>query len=217
MILKYISRAAAPGAPALYGQTAMEACVIDQWMDYCDATFVSGPRLEAAVAQAGEALALSTLMVGHTLSIADLCGWGKLQGAAMWMKVRSVATSRNVRRWFEFVSEQPPVASAVAQLSPKKAGKDAKVRHSTTTQVPLLCRQCALCAAASCVHAMHASPTGACVRDGHPELCQEHACVCCPAPACCTPGPQRLTRSRPQGAHRQRRPCCEHVAATERT
>lgn len=66
-------------------------------------------------------------MVGHTLTIADLCGWGKIQTAAMWMKVRSTPEACNVRRWFEFCSQQAPVATALEQLAPKKVGKDAKV------------------------------------------------------------------------------------------
>lgn len=66
-------------------------------------------------------------MVGHTLSIADLCGWGKIQTAAMWMKVRNTPEACNVRRWFEFCSQQPAIAAAVEQLTPKKVGKDAKV------------------------------------------------------------------------------------------
>ena len=56
MILKYIARAAAPGTPPLYGKTALESCTIDQWMDYCNSQFVSGPGLQAAVASAGEPL-----------------------------------------------------------------------------------------------------------------------------------------------------------------
>lgn len=53
MILKYIARAAAPDTPPLYGNTALESCTIDQWMDYCNGQFVSGPGLQAAVASAG--------------------------------------------------------------------------------------------------------------------------------------------------------------------
>lgn len=128
MILKYIARAAAPDTPALYGATALDACTIDQWLEFGDKQFVSGPGLEAAVGAAGEALALRTFMVGHSLSIADLCGWGRLQTAAMWVKVRNAPAARNVRRWFEFCSVQPPLAAALEQLAPKKSSSNAKVR-----------------------------------------------------------------------------------------
>jgi hypothetical protein len=53
MILKYIARAAAPGTPSLYGNSALESCMIDEWMDFCNSHFVSGPGLQAAVASAG--------------------------------------------------------------------------------------------------------------------------------------------------------------------
>lgn len=54
MILKYIARAAAPDTPPLYGKKALESCTIDQWMDYCNTQFMSGPGLQAAVASAGK-------------------------------------------------------------------------------------------------------------------------------------------------------------------
>lgn len=128
MILKYVARAAAPETPALYGSSALDACTIDQWLDFCDKQFVSGPGLEAAVGAAGEALALRTFMVGHRLSIADLCGWGRLQTAAMWVKVRNAPAAANVRRWHEFCAAQPPLAAALDALAPKKSSNNAKVR-----------------------------------------------------------------------------------------
>ena len=127
MILKYIARAAAPGTPALYGGSALDACTIDQWLEFCDMHFVSGPGLEAAVQVTGEALALRTFMVGHGLSIADLCGWGRLQTAAMWVKVRNAPAATNVRRWHEFCAAQPPLAAAMEALAPKKSSSNAKV------------------------------------------------------------------------------------------
>jgi hypothetical protein len=53
MILKYIARAAAPGTLSLYGNSALDSCMIDEWMDFCNSHFVSGPGLQAAVASAG--------------------------------------------------------------------------------------------------------------------------------------------------------------------
>lgn len=147
MILKYIARAASKGTPALYGSTALEACTIDQWLEFCDKQFVSGPSLEAVVTAAGESLALRTFMVGHSLSIADLCGWGRLQTAAMWVKVRNAPSATNVRRWFEFCSAQPPLAAAVEQLAPKKSSSNAKVRAKCQPVARCLC--CPRCTPAS--------------------------------------------------------------------
>jgi hypothetical protein len=121
LILKYVARAAAHATAPLYGCTPLQATQIDQWLDFADRTFVSGPALEASVTAASDALALRTFMAGHSLSIADICAWGALMSAPMWGKVKRLPAARNLLRWFDFVAAQPPLVATVARLNPRAA------------------------------------------------------------------------------------------------
>lgn len=128
-ILRFIARSAAPGTPPLYGTTPLQAGLIDQWLDYTAATFVSGPGLAAAVAAASHAIALHTHVAGGAqLSIADLHAWGVLSTEMMWSKVQKDPAAGNLLRWFLYCQAQAPLAAAVAALNPKKAAAAAKVR-----------------------------------------------------------------------------------------
>ena len=73
------------------------------------------------MAAAAAALALRTHMVGHDLTIADLAGWGALQAAPMWAKVRRGAGAQNLLRWFEHVSAHPTVAAQLAKHGARAA------------------------------------------------------------------------------------------------
>lgn len=84
-------------AAYLYGVSPLEACQVDQWLDFVGASFISGPSFEQAAAAASDALALRTHMVGHQLTIADIGAWGALQACPMWGKVRKLCFKRCAR------------------------------------------------------------------------------------------------------------------------
>lgn len=88
---------------------------IDEWLDFSD-NLVSGPSLQPAAFAASAALTLQTYFVGHSLSIADLCAWGKLHAAPMWQKVRSQPDALNLLRWFGFCNEQARIALTFSEI-----------------------------------------------------------------------------------------------------
>lgn len=81
LILKYIARqAAAEGkSSSLYGQDALAACQVDQWLDVT-AQVVSGLGFEPMCVSINNYLSLRTFLVGYTFTVADVALWGQLQG-----------------------------------------------------------------------------------------------------------------------------------------
>lgn len=56
---------------------------MDHWLEFSAQRLSGQPDLAAALAQLDAALSLRTFLVGHTLTLADLCVWAALKGEMM--------------------------------------------------------------------------------------------------------------------------------------
>eukprot|EP00877_Chromochloris_zofingiensis_P010541 jgi/Chrzof1/5740/Cz16g14040.t1_GTS2[v5.2] len=121
LILKYIARqAAAEGkSSSLYGQDALAACQVDQWLDVT-AQVVSGLGFEPMCVSINNYLSLRTFLVGYTFTVADVALWGQLQACPMWKKGKSSGAVPHLSRWFDFFAALPECMAAVDELDSKK-------------------------------------------------------------------------------------------------
>ena len=109
---RYLARTAPP-ALALYGDgSPLQAVEVDTWLDWAGAAVKPGPGLEAAVATLDAALALRTVLVGSSLTAADLALWGGLQAIGQWTKLRKAAP--HAARWHAHVGAAAPAGPALA-------------------------------------------------------------------------------------------------------
>jgi glutamyl-tRNA synthetase len=76
-ILRYIARVAS--VTSFYGQDAIQAAYVDQWLDYAP-VILSGSEFEAACSFLDGYLASRTFLVSYGLSIADIVVWSNLAG-----------------------------------------------------------------------------------------------------------------------------------------
>ncbi|CAL0320907.1 unnamed protein product [Lupinus luteus] len=98
VLLRYIGRFAS--IPDFYGQNAIEASQIDEWLDYAP-VLSSGPAFENGCKYINEYLEKRTFIVGHSLSIADLAIWSGLAGTGKrWESLRKSKKYPNLVRWF---------------------------------------------------------------------------------------------------------------------
>ncbi|KAE9589529.1 putative glutamate--tRNA ligase [Lupinus albus] len=98
VLLRYIGRFAS--VPDFYGQNAIEAGQIDEWLEYAP-VLSSGPAFENGCKYINEYLEKRTFIVGHSLSIADLAIWSGLAGTGKrWESLRKSKKYPNLVRWF---------------------------------------------------------------------------------------------------------------------
>lgn len=126
-ILRYLARAG-DASKKLYGADALEACQVDQWLDYLP-LLVPGAGLEGACASANDFLSLRTFLVGYALTVADVGAWGQLEANLQWPKLR--ARFPHLARWFAACSVLPALAETadahgIKRRAPGAAGKTAK-------------------------------------------------------------------------------------------
>uniref|UniRef100_A0A4W4HEU9 Bifunctional glutamate/proline--tRNA ligase n=1 Tax=Electrophorus electricus TaxID=8005 RepID=A0A4W4HEU9_ELEEL len=105
-ITRYLARLAP--TLVLYGSSVMEQTEVDHWLEFSARRLGGESGQVLALQQLDVALGLRTFLVGHSLTLADLCVWAALQG-----ETRSVAQAQpgsfpHVRRWFSFLSSQVP-------------------------------------------------------------------------------------------------------------
>uniref|UniRef100_A0A8C5G7D5 Bifunctional glutamate/proline--tRNA ligase n=1 Tax=Gouania willdenowi TaxID=441366 RepID=A0A8C5G7D5_GOUWI len=77
-ICRYLARVAP--ALGLYGATLMEQTEVDHWLEFSAQRLQSDqPSMTAALGELEKALSLRTFLVGHGLTLADLCVWAALK------------------------------------------------------------------------------------------------------------------------------------------
>ena len=121
--MRYIARAGP--AAQLYPADPLAACLVDHLVDYAATHLVAGAGLEAACRSLDTYISARTLMVGHSLTLADLAIWGALQSTPMWLKLRK--SFSHLPRWCEYIASIPTIAEVVDANSKKpNAGAAAK-------------------------------------------------------------------------------------------
>uniref|UniRef100_A0A4W4HEV4 Bifunctional glutamate/proline--tRNA ligase n=1 Tax=Electrophorus electricus TaxID=8005 RepID=A0A4W4HEV4_ELEEL len=106
-ITRYLARLAP--TLVLYGSSVMEQTEVDHWLEFSARRLGGESGQVLALQQLDVALGLRTFLVGHSLTLADLCVWAALQESSEWQVAQAQPGSfPHVRRWFSFLSSQVP-------------------------------------------------------------------------------------------------------------
>ncbi|OEL13712.1 Glutamate--tRNA ligase, cytoplasmic [Dichanthelium oligosanthes] len=101
-ILYYIARVAT--VPSFYGQDAIHAAHVDQWLEHAP-VILSGSEFEAACSFLDGFLVSRTFLVGYSLSIADNVVWSNIAGIGQrWESLRRSKKYQNLIRWFNSIA-----------------------------------------------------------------------------------------------------------------
>ncbi|KAJ1283293.1 hypothetical protein BS78_03G117300 [Paspalum vaginatum] len=101
-ILRYIARVAI--VSNFYGQDAIQAAHVDQWLEYAP-VILSGSEFEASCSFIDRYLACRTLLVGYSLSVADIAVWSNIAGTGQrWESLRRSKKYQNLARWFNSIA-----------------------------------------------------------------------------------------------------------------
>uniref|UniRef100_A0A8C5EIH5 Bifunctional glutamate/proline--tRNA ligase n=1 Tax=Gouania willdenowi TaxID=441366 RepID=A0A8C5EIH5_GOUWI len=118
-ICRYLARVAP--ALGLYGATLMEQTEVDHWLEFSAQRLQSDqPSMTAALGELEKALSLRTFLVGHGLTLADLCVWAALKGCYKHDKQLRSKSFPHISRWFSFLSSQVPFAVVGSKYTCKK-------------------------------------------------------------------------------------------------
>ncbi|KAG9336815.1 hypothetical protein JZ751_003163 [Albula glossodonta] len=106
-IIRYLARVAP--ALGLYGSNLMEQTEVDHWLEFGARRISGQSSLTPALEDLDKALSLRTFLVGHSLTLADLCVWASLRGSGGWQAILAKpGPFSHVRRWYSFLSTQNP-------------------------------------------------------------------------------------------------------------
>uniref|UniRef100_A0A674BTM8 Bifunctional glutamate/proline--tRNA ligase n=1 Tax=Salmo trutta TaxID=8032 RepID=A0A674BTM8_SALTR len=109
--LNSITRYLARMAPSLglYGSNMLEQTEVDHWLEFSAQRVCGQSGLAAALGELDKALELRTFLVGHSLTLADICVWAVLKGSSEWQSMQTQAGAfSHVARWFSFLGSQAP-------------------------------------------------------------------------------------------------------------
>uniref|UniRef100_A0A6Q2XI68 Bifunctional glutamate/proline--tRNA ligase n=1 Tax=Esox lucius TaxID=8010 RepID=A0A6Q2XI68_ESOLU len=135
-IARYLARVAP--ALGLYGSNMLEQTEVDHWLEF-SAQRVSGQSgLAVSLGELDKALALRTFLVGHSLTLADLCVWAALKGSSQWQSIQKQAgVFSHVDRWFSFLGSQVPFNTVGNKYaSSKSEEKDKKQDVGKFVELP---------------------------------------------------------------------------------
>uniref|UniRef100_A0A672T273 Bifunctional glutamate/proline--tRNA ligase n=1 Tax=Sinocyclocheilus grahami TaxID=75366 RepID=A0A672T273_SINGR len=114
-ITRYLARVAP--ALGLYGSNMMEQTEVDHWLEFSARRLCGQSDLSSALGDLDKALALRTFLVGHSVTLADLCVWAALKGnGESQAKPNSYP---HLCRWFSFLSSQVPFSSVGSKWASK--------------------------------------------------------------------------------------------------
>ena len=127
-IMRYVARSATDHS--LYGNTPLEACQIDSFLDFAEKDVVPGLGFESACASIDIYMSCRTYFVGHEITIADVALWGQLSAAPQTRRMRQ--TYPHFDRWFSHIDSQSEMRDVASLYAPTKGKKsDAKVVKTT--------------------------------------------------------------------------------------
>ncbi|KAL7873304.1 hypothetical protein AOLI_G00123750 [Acnodon oligacanthus] len=117
-ITRYLARVAP--SLGLYGSNMMEQTEVDHWLEFSARRLSGQSDLPPALGELNAALALRTFLVGHGLTLADLCVWAALKGCGEWQATQAKSGSfPHVSRWFSFLSSQVPFSDVGSRWASK--------------------------------------------------------------------------------------------------
>ncbi|GAA6066263.1 bifunctional glutamate/proline--tRNA ligase, partial [Tachysurus ichikawai] len=117
-ITRYLARVV-PGL-GLYGSNMLEQSEVDHWLEFSARSLSGRSDLATALAELDAALSLRTFLVGHTVTLADLCVWASLKGSREWQAAQAKPGSfPHVCRWFSFLSSQMPFSEVGTKWASK--------------------------------------------------------------------------------------------------
>ncbi|XP_041711588.2 bifunctional glutamate/proline--tRNA ligase isoform X3 [Coregonus clupeaformis] len=120
-ITRYLARVAP--SLGLYGSNMLEQTEVDHWLEF-SAQRVCGQSgfAAAALGELDKALELRTFLVGHSLTLADICVWAVLKGSSEWQSMQTQAGAlSHVARWFSFLGSQVPFTAVGNKYANSKA------------------------------------------------------------------------------------------------
>lgn len=120
-VMRYVARSATNHG--FYGRTALEACLIDSFLEYAEKQVIPGMTFESVCASMDIYLSCRTYFVGQELTIADLALWSQLSASPQIKRMRQ--TYPHLDRWFTHIDAQPETSEIVSLYASKK-GKGAK-------------------------------------------------------------------------------------------
>ncbi|KAG8184855.1 hypothetical protein JTE90_016200 [Oedothorax gibbosus] len=113
-ICRFIART---NAAELYGKTILEKTEVDNWLEFCSRKY-NVPEFKDNIEKLNEALSMVTYLVGDALTLADICVWSMLYASK---QVQANSLPQNVKRWFNFLSNQPAFTAASTMFPQEKA------------------------------------------------------------------------------------------------
>uniref|UniRef100_A0A673WHE4 Bifunctional glutamate/proline--tRNA ligase n=1 Tax=Salmo trutta TaxID=8032 RepID=A0A673WHE4_SALTR len=97
---------------SLYGSNMLEQTEVDHWLEFSARRVCGQSGLATALEELDKALVLRTFLVGHSLTLADLCVWAALKGQSVPVTqltlVGQAGAFSHVARWFSFLGSQVP-------------------------------------------------------------------------------------------------------------
>uniref|UniRef100_A0A8B9JFV7 Bifunctional glutamate/proline--tRNA ligase n=1 Tax=Astyanax mexicanus TaxID=7994 RepID=A0A8B9JFV7_ASTMX len=115
-ITRYLARVAP--SLGLYGSNMMEQTEVDHWLEFSARRLSGQTSLAPAFGELDAALALRTFLVGHGLTLADLCVWAALKGERAAQA--KPGAFPHVSRWYSFLSSQVPFSEVGSKWASKK-------------------------------------------------------------------------------------------------
>nr|XP_036870215.1 LOW QUALITY PROTEIN: bifunctional glutamate/proline--tRNA ligase [Manis javanica] len=89
---------------------------IDHWLEFSATKLSSCNLFTSAINELNHCLSMRTYLVGHSLSLADLCVWATLKGNAAWQEqLQQNKAPVHVKRWFGFLGAQQTFESVGAK------------------------------------------------------------------------------------------------------
>ncbi|XP_078505925.1 bifunctional glutamate/proline--tRNA ligase isoform X4 [Lissotriton helveticus] len=138
-IVRYLARTAA--SSGLYGSNLLERTEVDHWLEFSATRLQSASTFQAALQDLNHCLSLRTYLVGHFLSLADLCVWATLKGSNAWQKqLQQNKAPAHAKRWYGFLEAQANFQSVVAKWAvsapQKKAASEKKADVGKFVELP---------------------------------------------------------------------------------
>ncbi|XP_072436857.1 bifunctional glutamate/proline--tRNA ligase isoform X1 [Chiloscyllium punctatum] len=104
-IVRYLARVDTENK--LYGCNLLEQTEVDHWLEFSKTRLASSAVFPAAIQELNYALSLRTFLVGHELTLADLCVWAALKESSLCQQqLGQNKLSTHVKRWYNFLGAQ---------------------------------------------------------------------------------------------------------------
>uniref|UniRef100_A0A8C7K8V6 Glutamyl-prolyl-tRNA synthetase 1 n=1 Tax=Oncorhynchus kisutch TaxID=8019 RepID=A0A8C7K8V6_ONCKI len=112
---------------SLYGSNMLEQTEVDHWMEFSTRRVCGQSGLATALGELDMALALRTFLVGHSLTLADLCVWAALKGQSVpvtqWMGCCLDWYFRTSHLWDRYRMEKKQDLGKFVELPGAEMGK----------------------------------------------------------------------------------------------